>query len=904
MLKTPMETRNLSLLLSLDQLKTQCNAQQSADNLIPTFRAALAECQKVMADQFENGHRGRELVEFRTAFIDHILLQLWRHFLLPLPSPRPVALIAVGGYGRKELHPFSDIDLLLLVEKPRHLKGFTDFFQKFLTTLWDIGLEVGHSVRSLKDCVDESRKDITVATNLLESRLLNGPEQLLEKLQLHTGPKKVWPSAKFFSAKLNEQIARHAHFGDSAYQLEPNIKESPGGLRDLQMIGWVVRRHFGANSLSELVEHGFLDQSEYDYLIESQEFLWQVRNGLHLLATRKEDQLFFEYQRSLAASFGYTDGDGTLAVEKLMKRYFRVVMELSRFCEMILQSFQEEILLSKIRSKIKSINSRFRVRNGYLETADEAVFARYPFALLEAFLIIQNDPDIKGIRAVTTRLIRNHLHLIDDLFRQDIRATSLFMEILRQPKGISHELRRMNHYGVLARYVPAFGQVVGQMQHDLFHLYTVDDHTLRVVSNLRSFSSLEWCSDTPQAHHIFQRIPKPELLYLAGLFHDIGKGQGGDHSKIGAIQARQFCELHGLSKYDTALVGWLVEQHLSMSSFSQKQDIADPQVIKHFAEKIGDLAHLDYLYLLTVADMKGTSHKVWNSWKSSLLDTLYLAARGEIRKELTEPQDLSIRVAEVQETVHNLLQGSPCNEDATDLFFSSLPREYFLNFEPRLIAWHAQAVITQTENPVVAVENFPQLGGSSIFVYSPDKIGLFATITCELSRLGLQVVDAKITTTSGNQALDTFIVLTEEGEPLDDPRQLTEIKTRIGKAISPETLKPKLPQRRRTIQQRAFSMRTKVNFYTDYARNRTVMEIVTSDRPGLLARIAIILNQLQLSLVGARINTYGERAEDIFFILDRQGNKAISSVAMLDRLKLRLREELDDHENNTVIQNL
>lgn len=876
---------------SLAQLKTRCSLGIKANSLVES-RAAVVDCEQALAKLFAQGHRGRELVSFRTRFIDHLLTELWSHYAARHQISRPIALIAVGGYGRGELHLYSDIDLLLLVEKPRFVGPLKNFIQEFLTTLWDLRLEIGHSTRSLKQCVQEARKDIAVATNLMETRLLAGPEELLHKLNAQTGPGKIWPSAKFLAAKQEEQAKRHRDFGDSAYQLEPNIKESPGGLRDLQIIGWVAKRHFAASNLSELVEHRFLDQQEYDYLMESQEFLWQVRNGVHLLAGHKDDHFTFDHQRTLATLFGYVDQPGELAVEQLMKRYFRIVMELNRFSEMVLQCFQEETLLRKRKENVVPVNSRFQVRNGYLEVVDDKVFSRYPFALLEAFLIIQSRPEVNGMRAETTRLIRKNLHLIDNDFRNDIRATSLFMEILRQPSGISHELRRMNRYGVLARYIPAFDRVVGQMQHDLFHIYTVDEHTLWVIRNVRSFAAPEWCPDVAGAPEIFRRLPKPELLYLAALFHDIGKGQGGDHSGIGAEQARRFCHRHGLSKYDSALVAWLVQHHLEMSILSQKEDTSDPDVIRRFAKQVGDITRLDYLYLLTIADMKGTSHKVWNSWKSALLDTLYFAARREINRELTEPAELALRITQVQETVLSLLQTSNLAPEAVRSFFTSLAPEYFLRLEPRLIAWHAKSVIGNPHPPIVEIANFEQLGSTAILVYLPDKNGLFATLTCELSRLGLDVVDAKISTTSNQYALDTFLVLNERDQPVTDERQLEQIRSHLRQALSAEKLLPRLPKRRSTRQQQAFSIPTRVNFYTDHRRDRTVMELVTGDRPGLLAAVAIVLNQLQLSVSGARINTYGERAEDIFFLVDEQGH-AINSADVLDQLSRQLCAELD-----------
>ena len=487
-------------------------------------------------------------------------------------------------------------------------------------------------MRSIKDCARESKKDITVATNLMEARLVIGDADLFERMRRATGADKLWPSRAFFEAKWAEQRARHHKFHDTAYNLEPNVKEGPGGLRDIQMVGWVAKRHFGADALHELVTHEFLTESEYESLTKGQEFLWQVRFALHLLAERREDRLLFDYQRILAEQFGYCDDDANLAVEKFMKRYYRTIMDLSRLNEMLLELFQEAILHANAPRSVTPINRRFQSVNGFIEVTDERVFKRSKFALLEIFLIVQQRDELKGVRASTIRLIRDHRHLIDKKFRGDIRARSLFMEILKQPNRITRELRRMHRYGVLEEYLPIFGAVVGQMQYDLFHTYTVDEHSLFVVQNIRAFASPERPQAMPICAKIFSRLPKPHLLYIAGLFHDIAKGRGGDHSELGMDFAMEFCIDHGLGQYDARLVAWLVRHHLTMSLTAQRRDITDPDVIKTFAETVGDQNHLDYLLLLTVADVCGTNPALWNDWKATLLGDLYESTARALRR--------------------------------------------------------------------------------------------------------------------------------------------------------------------------------------------------------------------------------------------------------------------------------
>ncbi|MGD8785395.1 MAG: [protein-PII] uridylyltransferase, partial [Thioalkalispiraceae bacterium] len=524
--------------------------QELNDNptkLIPIFKQALKKAHSYLKDRFLEGRSATELVYLRAQVVDVILQQAWLRFFPD--GDTNIALVAVGGYGRGELHPHSDIDIQILIRKDP--APFHDAIIGFTTFLWDIGLEVGHSVRTIKDCVREARQDITVATNILESRLLIGAEDLFEEQQKKTSVKKIWPSKKFFAAKLEEQQARHQKFNDTTYNLEPNLKEGPGGLRDIQMIGWVAKRHFNATTLHDLVTHDFLTDDEYKILNEGEAFLWQIRFAMHIITGRREDRLLIDHQRALAKQFGYQDDFKNMAVEKFMKEYYRTVMELNRLNEMLLNLFQEEILIGKSLRKPKPLNKRFQVRNNFLEVVNDKIFKYYPFALLEVFLLMEQNPKIKGVRANTIRLIRNNLQLIDNDFRDDLGCQTLFMEILRQPTGITHELRRMNRYGVLAAYLPIFGNIVGQMQHDLFHVYTVDEHTLMVIRNLRRFTVPEFKNEFPLCSDIIQTIPKQELLLLAGLFHDIAKGRGGSHAELGAKDAFTFCQRHQLSNYDS-----------------------------------------------------------------------------------------------------------------------------------------------------------------------------------------------------------------------------------------------------------------------------------------------------------------------------------------------------------------
>jgi [protein-PII] uridylyltransferase len=834
---------------------------------VEAYRAALESARAGLAERFRDGVAASELVRQSAAFLDALLAKAWTAH--ELPTEKGLALIAVGGYGRGELHPGSDIDLLILVEKPRKSRAQ---IQAFVTFLWDIGLEVGQSVRSVKDCVRESKNDITVATNLMEARRIVGDARLFERMREATSADKLWPSRKFFEAKWAEQRARHHKFHDTAYNLEPNVKEGPGGLRDIQMVGWVAKRHFGADTLHQLVTHEFLTEAEYASLSDGQEFLWQVRFALHVITGRHEDRLLFDYQRTLAEQFGYSDDDANLAVEKFMKRYYRTIMELSRLNEMLLELFQEAILHADARRSVTPINRRFQAVNGFIEVTDENVFKRYPFALLEVFLIVQQHDELKGVRASTIRLIRNHRHLIDDGFRADIRARSLFMEILKQPNRITRELRRMHRYGVLEEYLPEFGAIVGQMQYDLFHTYTVDEHSLFVVQNIRAFASPERRQAMARCPELFARLPKPHLLYIAGLFHDIAKGRGGDHSELGMTLAMDFCTDHGLGQYDTRLVAWLVRHHLTMSLTAQRRDITDPDVIKDFAETIGDQNHLDYLLLLTVADVRGTNPALWNDWKATLLGDLYESTTLALRRGLENPIDRAELIAETQQEARRLLDDANGSSDRVAELWASLGDDYFLRSTADEIAWHTRAIVDATRD--AGAETLPLTlvrqgrGGTEVFVYAADQEFLFAASTSVLGRLGLNIVDSRIITADNGMTLDTYVVFELDGKPVSGAAREREIREALRKELADPGAARRENRRLAKRQLRHFQTPTQVRFSDDPRNGRTVMEVITGDRPGLLSVIGWALADCRVRLQNAKIATFGERAEDVFFVTD------------------------------------
>ncbi len=641
-------------------------------------RDLLRQAQSELKARFFEEEPVEALVRARAQFTDALLVSLWRQHLDANLAER-LALVAVGGYGRGELHPFSDVDLLVLIPAPLSESERTSV-ERLVAFLWDIGLEVGHSVRTVAECAEESAADVGVMTTLLESRPLAGSIPLVQQMRAALAPEKVWPVREFFEAKVQEQQLRRLKANDTAYKLEPNVKNGPGGLRDIQTIGWVAKRQFGAESLDELVTHGFLTPTELRRLQQAQAFLWKVRFGLHVMAERHEDRLLFDYQIKLAQWFGYEDASYTLAVEQFMQRYYRTIIDVTLLNELLLQLFREAILTDD--QAPQPLNPRFQTRNDYLEAVNEDVFVRHPSAMLELFALLQLNPQIRGVRAATIRAVVRNLWLIDEEFRQNPRNHRLFLDILRAPRGVTHELRRMNDYGVLGRYIPAFGRVIGRMQYDLFHAYTVDAHTLFVVSNLRRLAMPEFDHELPLVSPVMQQLPKPEVAYLGALFHDIAKGRGGDHSDLGAVDAEAFCLEQGMSRYDARLVAWLVKNHLTLSMAAQKQDIGDPQVINDFARKIGDEIHLDYLYVLTCADVRGTNPKLWNSWKASLFNEFYERVKRALRRGLETPIDEEELVRENRDDARTLLRGSGVDASAIERAWQHLPTGYFLRTWP------------------------------------------------------------------------------------------------------------------------------------------------------------------------------------------------------------------------------
>jgi [protein-PII] uridylyltransferase len=807
-------------------------------------RQALERASENLNQRFMEGAAVTELVRLRSDLIDFLLTRLWRHYANELAAT--AALIAVGGYGRGELHPFSDIDIMVLTEDDLP-QAAESALSEFFMALWDIGLEIGHSVRTVSQCCQESADDITIATTLLEARLISGPEALFEQMKQAMSTAEIWPSDRFFEAKRAEQ-----------------------------------------RSLAELVAHHFLTSGQLRTLQDGQAFLWRVRYGLHVLTGRREDRLLFDHQARLATMLGYEDASYTLAVEQLMQRYYRTVMDLSRLNEMLLQLFEEEILMDP-HAEPKPINERFQVKNGYLQTINDHVFSQDPSALLELFLLLQQHSDLRGVSAFTVGLIRRNLYLIDEEFRQNPRNHRLFLSILRAPAGVTHELRRMNLYGVLGLYIPSFGRIVGRMQYDLFHTYTVDEHTMFVVSNLRRFALSRFDHEYPHCSPLMQSFEKPEIVYLAGLFHDIAKGRGGDHSELGAVDAEAFC------LYYARTVAWLVKHHLALSMTAQKKDLGDPEVINGFAALVGDHTHLDYLYVLTVADVRGTNPKLWNSWKATLFRDLYELTAHALRRGLENPIDREQLISETQASAREILRNAGTPDDAVDDVWKLFTEDYFLRYRSEEIAWHTELLAeSDIESGHGLLDVRKQADGDRVeaVLYTPHTNSTFAYATAILAELGMTIVDARIVPIANDFSLHTYIFMELEHRTVIDDARLNKIRRTLTSILTTDDTRTVKVTRRAPRQVRMFSTKTVINFDHDISNKRTVMELNAGDRPGLLSIVGQTFIEFRINIETAKIMTIGERAEDVFYIVD-ENNKLLSDE-VCDQLRDRLVERLDD----------
>ncbi|MCO5097350.1 MAG: [protein-PII] uridylyltransferase [Rhodocyclaceae bacterium] len=839
----------------------------------------LIQGQAALRTAYQAKSDAMRLLRGRSQLVDDVLKLIWQEARLPLG----LSLVAVGGYGRRELYPASDIDLLFLLpddvaqETERQIEGL-------IGLLWDIGLDIGHSVRTVWQCVDEATRDITVLTNLLEARLLCGSRALFNdftgKIRAQLDPK------AFFKGKRLEQNERHVRYQETPYALEPNCKESPGGLRDLQNILWICRAANLGESWSDLARHGFITRGEALQLKSLETFLRHARIRLHYLTGRREDRLLFDHQEAIAGQFGIVAGKTRRASELLMQRYFRTAKSVTQLNTILLQNLGAEIFPESNKAPI-IINDRFQNDRELLDVRTEDVFEKHPPAILESFLIMQQRGELKGMTARTLRALWRARRLIGPDFRRDPQNRATFLQFFQQRRGLVHELRRMNQYGILGRYLPAFRRIVCQMQHDLFHAYTVDQHILMVVRNLRRFTMAEFAHEYPFCSRLIAGFEKHWLLYLAALFHDIAKGRGGDHSRLGMPEARRFCREHGMAEEDTALVVWLVQHHLSMSNVAQKQDLADPEVVSAFAALVGNERRLTALYLLTVADIRGTSPKVWNGWKGKLLEDLFNAALRLLRG--ASPQQ-ALGIGERQEEARRLLRYFGLRQDIEEAFWKELDTVYFLRHDAEEIAWHTRTLYHRpaSAQPVVKAR-LPHIGeeGLQVMVYVPDQPHLFARLCGFFSRLGYSIVEAKIHTTHHGYALDSFMLLDPDGA-LAYRDMISLIEHDLSEKLASGTVSEQVSGGRLSRQMRNFPITPEVQIHSTEKTGQCLLSIIAADRPGLLFTVASTLDAHDINIHTAKIATLGERVEDTFLISGAE----LAKTAALLRLETELLAKL------------
>ncbi len=835
---------------------TQSTTKDDLPHLqISLWKTALAAGRDELRRAFLDKTATSELLRRHSALVDRLLKQVWKAHDLPPKT----ALLAVGGYGRGQLFPYSDIDLLMLLPADAGPQ-LQHTLEALIGALWDIGLEVGHSVRTTEECVDIAGQDITVQTNLLEARLLIGDQKLFERFtkRLHD----TLDAPAFLQAKRLEQQQRHARFQET--NLEPNVKESAGGLRDLHTILWISRAAEIGKSWKELARRGLLTAEEASSIHRHELALITLRIRLHYLAGRREDRLLFDHQTALAKQLKLQDRPHRLASEQLMQRYFRTAKAVSQLNTILLQNLSARILPRRNR-EYHAINPRFGSRGELLEARNEQLFERKPAAILESFILLQQHHELKGMTAATLRALWRARRHINPEFRRNPANRDLFMQLLRTPSRLIRELRRMNQYGILGAYLPAFGRIVGQMQHDLYHVYTVDEHIFKVVRNLRRFAVPELAHEFPVCSRLMSDFERPEVLYLAGLFHDIAKGRGGDHSQLGKADALRFCKSHGLSSEDAELVAWLVEQHLMMSTTAQKKDLTDPDVMRDFAATVKDQRHLVALYLLTVADIRGTSPKVWNAWKAKLLEDLFNVTQHRLAGHRVSLE--SSLQSRQQEAVARLRLYALA-EQAHEKFWAQLDTVYFLRHEPQEVAWHTRLLFYRfnATTPVVKARLSSVGEGLQVMVYVPDQKELFARICSFFEGISYDIYEAKIYTTRHGYALDSFQVHDPTNKRPQYRDLISYIEYELGERLNQQKPLPPPTKPRLSRQLRHFPISPEVNIQPDDKGTYHVLSIIAGDRPGLLSRVARVLTAYNIDLHTAKINTLGSRAEDFFLI--------------------------------------
>jgi [protein-PII] uridylyltransferase len=833
-------------------------------NARAALRQLLDDHARALTAAFRQGADAGLLAHARADVVSTVCGHVWSACV---GEAGDAALFAVGGFGHGVLFPFSDIDLLVLHD-PDPAPALTRALEAFFGCLWDIGLKPGQAVRTLSQCRELAAADVSVFTSLLDARRIAGAERFAQSLRALVDDAALWPPDAYLAAKLDERARRHARFDDTTHNLEPDLKDGPGGLRNLDLIRWLGKRLIGVPDLDGLVGAHLLEASERDALRDARAVLRRIRYGLHLEAGRAEERLLFDWQRALAARLGYEDENsiGNAAVERFMQDYFRAAGVAERLLTQLLERLQEHL---HPLPPPRDVDAHFAMRGSRLELRDPGWLLQAPAGLIEVFARRFDIDGCAGITAATMRAVEHALVAHGTTLSRNPDVLAAFLRLLRRGASAVRVLEALNRHGVLAAILPSFARVVGRMQYDLFHVYTVDEHTLRVLRNIARYASPEARAALPLACGAFARLAKPELLLLAGLFHDIAKGRGGDHSQLGETEARAFCRSLGLGEDDTDEVAWLVRWHLLMSVTAQRQDIADPEVVHRFAVQVGDWDRLDMLYLLTIADITGTSPKLWNSWKDRLLADLYVAARYVLRRDLERPARAEVRVREVRERTLALVADQGRDGAAAAAVLDAFPDTALLRQGAESLAWQVGAMLdSKAAATVVAVRPPDVRGGTELFVCTPDRDGVFAAVAATLDRLRLDVVAARVMSSRNGRALDTFTVL-EAGTQAPVPvERAVELQRALEGALGAPVLRTQPAHRGLTRRLRHFQKPPRIDFNGGDGQPLTRLALVCSDRPGLLVAIAQAFLDVGVRVHDARIATFGDQVEDFFELSD------------------------------------
>lgn len=801
------------------------------------------------------------LIENRTLFCDQLLVNLWQFF--QLDREPDLALVAVGGYGRKEMFPLSDLDFLILSSckiSEATARKITDLVQ----FLWDCRFEVGQSVRTVEECIAEGKNDITIATNLLEGRYLCGNRPHFERLNdiVHNTPD-FWPVRDFFHAKIKEKTQRYQRYNNTSYNLEPDIKYSPGGLRDLHLLYWIALRHAQAKNLDDILQSGFIYPEEYELLQKSQHFLFRTRFALHLILKRYDNRLLFDRQLKVSEMLGFR-GEGNHGVEAMMKRFFQSLQAISLLSDMLTQHYRENFLNTHHTQSAVHLDKNFQIIDGMICLRNEHCFSEQPATIIDLFLHLTGHRELQA-HSSTLRRLALAVGQCHGKLSELPAARIKFILLLAQPDAIRCALLPMHRYGVLTAYLPEWKEIEGLMQFDLFHNYTVDEHIVQVLAKLESFLDADSAVQHPICHQIFAKTDRT-LLYLAALFHDIAKGRGGAHEILGAVDMRRFAEKHGFNEQDTELMAWLVESHLIMSVTAQRRDIYDAEVVRDFAGRMKTQQRLDYLTCLTVADICATNVTLWNSWKRSLLTTLYQFTARQLKQGTEHLVDQREKADENCAQAQALLRH--INLQKVTALWARCPQDYFLRNTAKQIAWHTELLCGNDSDILVKISNRFSQGGTEVFVYCRDQPNLFNKVVCTIDAKNLSIHDAQIITTEDGYVLDSFIVTELNGSLLKFDRRRT-LELALIEALSGNKTVKRQAGSKPKLQH--FQVSTEVRFLNKAKTEHSEMEIVILDKAGLLAEISDIFSELDLNLVNAKIATNGEKAEDFFILTNRQG---------------------------------